>query len=88
MSFIGLLITSECTHCNDGSDNRFDDSGNCRDNSIDAVTDGRDNGTLRYDTRSPMRIGIYCNTSTNSLMTHHFNWDCRYARLVVEKFFV
>jgi hypothetical protein len=38
---------TNCTHCNDGADDRFEDCGNRRDYGIDAVTDGRDNTTLR-----------------------------------------
>jgi hypothetical protein len=48
----GLVHNS--THCNDGTDNRFQDSGDRGDDRIEAITDSRDNGTLRK--RKFMRI--------------------------------
>ena len=55
-------MTTKCTHRNYGADNRFDDRGNRRDNRIDGITDGRDNGTLRYG-----KLLDTHDTSTNSL---------------------
>lgn len=37
----------DSTHCDDGAYNRFQDRGDRRNDRIDAITDRRDNGTLR-----------------------------------------
>jgi hypothetical protein len=48
------------THSNDGADNRFHDKGDRRDDTNDAATDGRDNGTLKYgkhhENRTPTQV--------------------------------
>jgi hypothetical protein len=48
------------THSNDAADNRLQDKGERTDETIDATTDGRDDGTLRYgnhnENRTPERV--------------------------------